>query len=118
MTPQEYIQLAIRTESTVDAQINRRLDHAADGLCTESGEVKDIMKRSKFYGKNIDIVNYKEELGDILWYIAIACDALDCTFEELMEKNIEKLRIRYPEKFTHDNALNRDLIAERKSLEG
>jgi NTP pyrophosphatase (non-canonical NTP hydrolase) len=94
-----------------------QLDHAADGLVTEAGEFKDILKRRKYYGKEIDVVNAKEELGDALWYINFACRVLGTTIEELLEINHRKLKSRYPEKFTQHHALNRDLEAERKILE-
>jgi len=113
----DYIPLACRTESSIRCDVPTRLDHASDGCCTEAGEFKDALKQFKFYNTAVDIANVKEELGDMLWYIAIACDALDITMEELMRMNVEKLKVRYPEKFTTKNALNRNLKEERKTLE-
>jgi NTP pyrophosphatase (non-canonical NTP hydrolase) len=110
MDAMSYINAALRTEAPSD----QRLLHAAMGMCTETGELMDALKKHMFYGKPLDGVNLSEELGDLFWYIAIACDALGTTFEEVWEMNIAKLRKRYPGKFTEHE---RDLLAERKELE-
>jgi NTP pyrophosphatase (non-canonical NTP hydrolase) len=94
-----------------------RLLHAAMGLCTEAGEFMDMLKKHILYGKPLDEVNLKEELGDKLWYAALALDELKSTFEQVMETNITKLRARYPNRFTEQDALNRNLDKERKILE-
>lgn len=121
----EYIKNAIRTESTDFASMNERLTndgtkrlmHAAFGLSTEAGEFLDAMKKHVFYGKDLDRVNLREELGDLFWYIAIACDELNVEFEPIMQRNIEKLKARYGEKFTEEAAENRNLNKEREILE-
>lgn len=129
----DFIKLAIRTESTkspiTDGVIlineppyypfvdTNRLLHAAMGLSTEANEFLDPIKKHLFYGKPLDLVNLKEELGDMLWYMAIAMNALDTTFEAEMTRVINKLKVRYPDKFTEHDAINRDLTAERKKLE-
>lgn len=113
MTFEKYKQIQLRTESSKDHTTERRLDHGTDGLVTEAGECKDILKRVKWYGLPLDTGHLKEELGDILWYIALVCNVLDCSLEELMDMNVEKLTIRYPEKFSADAAANRDLDKER-----
>lgn len=118
-----FIEEALRTESTLNPlsttyeENTARLLHAAIGLVTESGEFIDALKKFLFYGRPLDLVNLKEELGDILWYVAVAMSALDTTFEEEMDRVIRKLRTRYPEKFTTDAANNRDLFSERNELE-
>ncbi len=115
----DYIQNAMKTESIhFDATGKERLLHAGIGLATETGEFLDAIKKSVFYGKELDRVNLKEELGDILWYLAIAMDALGTDFETEMEKNIQKLKARYGEAFSQDSAEHRDLEKERKILEG
>jgi NTP pyrophosphatase (non-canonical NTP hydrolase) len=91
--------------------------HASMGLVTEAGEFQDMLKKHVFYGKPLDEVNLKEEIGDVLWYCAIALEALGTDFESVMETNINKLKARYPEKFTEDKAENRDLVKEREILE-
>lgn len=93
-----------------------RLLHGAIGLVTESGELMDAFKKSIYYGKKLDVVNVKEELGDIMWYFAIFLRELDIKFEDLLDINIEKLRSRYGEKFSEKKAFKRDLKAERKIL--
>jgi NTP pyrophosphatase (non-canonical NTP hydrolase) len=93
------------------------LDHAVRGITTESGEIADILKKRFIYGKEIDQIHTKEELGDLLWYIALAIKSLGCTFEEIMKMNIDKLRTRYPNLYTKADALNRNLDVERKTLE-
>lgn len=117
-----YINDAIRTESDnffLEADTDEaRLLHASMGLCTEAAEFQDALKKVIFYGKSLDKVNLKEELGDMLWYMAIAMDALNTDFESEMIRNIEKLRVRYPDKFNDSDAENRDTEAERKVLEG
>ena len=60
------------------------LIHASLGVVTESAELADMLKKHIFYGKPIDIVNIKEECGDILWYIAIICRRYNVSFEQLI----------------------------------
>ncbi len=117
MTFEKYKQIQQRTESTVDEPNEIRIDHATDGIVTEAGELKDNIKKYKWYGADIDRANLKEELGDLLWYFALACNVLNCTLEELIDMNVEKLTIRYPEKFSADNAAFRNLDAERAIFE-
>ena len=72
---------------------------AALGLTAESGEFTEIVKKIILQGKpyNEDnVFHMKRELGDICWYIAQACMALDTTFDEIIEINVDKLKKRYP----------------------
>lgn len=94
-----------------------RLNHAAYGLVTEAGELMDVIKRHVQYGTPIDWTNVKEELGDLCWYIALACKAGGFTIEDCMVKNQEKLMKRYGKTFSEASAINRDTHAERKVLE-
>ena len=138
ITPNEYQREALRTEFTPDfinptfierrvaagtnGDLNtrqlERLMHACMGGSTETGESWDMLKRGIIYGKAFDKVNVLEEAGDEIWYIALALDACGFTMEQAMERNIAKLRLRFPEKFTEAAALNRNLDAERTALEG
>ena len=73
---------------------------ASAGLSAESGEFTEVVKKIVFQGKELNeenIFHMKRELGDILWYIAQACIALDISFEEIAQMNFEKLTARYPE---------------------
>lgn len=129
ITPDDYQRLAERTSATgtrggietakqqlMDNRLIRLL-HGAMGLCTESGELMDQLKRHIFYGAELDITNVKEENGDLLWYIAEVLNALNVSMSDVMQTNIDKLRTRYPDKFDGDKAVNRDTDAERKVLE-
>lgn len=125
ITSANYVQNAIRTESMdLDAIASRlcdpdtiRLLHSAMGLSTEAGEFLDMLKKHIFYGKELDLTNAKEEIGDSMWYAAIGIDVLRTTLNDVMQGNINKLRKRYPEKFNKEDALCRDLDGERKILE-
>lgn len=83
------------------------------GIFTEAGELIEALKKP-----SIDKVNIKEELGDVLWYVAVLCKTHDFSFEDIMETNIAKMKARFPEKFNEHDANNRDLDNERKVLEG
>lgn len=193
-----YRQEVTRTIKILPTQYENLL-HMAYGISTETGELQDIFKKELAYGKSIDVVNFKEELGDILWYVfngfnfanfterelvdiehqkqrigdgipksiyntkkltmhlsvlvadfykdlensdiviekseyvnlidikhdicsiyytvLCICKLENFDVEEIMEMNINKLRIRFPEKFTQEYALNRNLEKERQSLE-
>lgn len=125
MNSNQYIKEVLKTENAsykpaIDRVSNpeiTRLLHAAVGAVTESAEFIDVIKKHTFYGKPLDVPHLKEELSDVLWYVAVACDSLGTSFEELMDLNIKKLRARYGEKFTEEAALNRNLTVERNILE-
>jgi NTP pyrophosphatase (non-canonical NTP hydrolase) len=126
MNNKEYIENVVKTESIDFEAIEKRLIsaetirllHASMGIETEAGEFLDVLKKFIFYGKQIDKVNLVEELGDLLWYIGIACDELSVSFEEIMIKNINKLKARYENNtFKDTKAIGRDLKKERKILE-
>ena len=76
-----------------------RLLTAALGICAEGGEFTEVVKKIIFQGKPLNeenVFHMKRELGDIMWYIAQACMALDTDFNEIIEMNVEKLKARYP----------------------
>ena len=83
---------------TKDIPVERLLT-AALGICAEGGEFTEVVKKIVFQGKPVNdenIFHMKRELGDICWYLAQACMALDTTFDEVIEMNVEKLKARYP----------------------
>ena len=79
--------------------VPQRTMTAAIGLASEAGEFSEIVKKIIFQGKPFTDEtkeHMKKELGDCLWYIAQACMALDLSFDDLFNSNIEKLSSRYP----------------------
>jgi NTP pyrophosphatase (non-canonical NTP hydrolase) len=125
--PNEYQKLAGVTESRHFEEIaeristidNIRLLHAQLGFSSEVGEFADQLKKHIFYGKPLDKINLSEETGDLLWYLALSSNVDGMlTINEVMERNIAKLKARYGDKFTEARANNRDLDRERKILEG
>ena len=76
-----------------------RLLTAAVGMSAESGEFTEVVKKMIFQGKPVNeenLFHLKRELGDVMWYVAQACMALDTSFDEIVEMNVEKLKARYP----------------------
>ena len=77
-----------------------RLMTAAFGMSAEAGEFTEVVKKIFLQGKPYNeenVFHMKRELGDLCWYLAQACMALDISFEEVLEMNYEKLSARYPE---------------------
>jgi NTP pyrophosphatase (non-canonical NTP hydrolase) len=105
LTPDEYQDLAARTDGTYAD--DARLLNAILGLCGESGEIADHVKKSIFHGHDLDKEHLAKEFGDILWYVAQGCRALGYTLEEVMHMNIDKLKKRYPDGFSSDASKNR-----------
>lgn len=116
MNVKDYQKAARRTLPTLGTT-QADLIHMTMGLSTESNELLDIMKKNLAYGKPIDIPNMREEIGDIAWYLINLCTICEFEFEEILQTNIDKLKARYPEKFTEERAINRDLSRERRILE-
>lgn len=77
------------------------------GLAGESGEVADHVKKWLIQGHHLDPVKIKDELGDVLWYIAVLARALSIPLGDIAAYNTEKLKARYPEGFSTERSLNR-----------
>ena len=107
MTINEYQQFAMKT---LNPALDRKdvLINGVMGLCGESGEAIDIVKKWLAQGHALDKEKLAKELGDIAWYLAETAWALDIPLEEILRGNIEKLAKRYPEGFSPERSLNRD----------
>ena len=81
--------------------------NAALGLTGEAGEFADLIKKINFHGHTQDTEHLIKELGDALWYIALAAQILDVNLESVMQKNIDKLSARYPNGFSEERSKNR-----------
>ena len=95
------------TDSGVSVQM---LLTAAVGLPGEAGEVSDLIKKVVFQGKPYtdDIRNKLiDEMGDVAWYLALACSSVGVTMEDILERNVEKLQSRYPGGFSINRSENR-----------
>ena len=106
MTINEYQELAQRTANrTLNAK--EKLFNGVMGLCGESGECIDLLKKARFQGHIVTTDKLIEELGDVAWYLAEAASALEMDLEEVLQRNVEKLRARYPEGFSAEKSINR-----------
>ena len=117
MNLKDYQEQAKRTCPSLEGGQLNDLIHMSLGIQTEAAEIADLLKKRLAYKKDIDWVNMKEEVGDTMWYIANLCNINNWNLEDILETNINKLKVRYPEKFSEDKAINRNLDAERKELE-
>lgn len=95
-----------------------RLIHAIIGFRTEMAEMAEQLLSHIVDGDELDLVNLAEEGGDMCWYFAIYISALRVTWESMMRQNNIKLRARYPDRFTQQQAVTRNLVQERRALEG
>ncbi len=107
----EYQTLAMRTEANdsydPDVRMTQRLTNALMGLNGEAGEAIDILKKCLFQGHELEIDELIEELGDVMWYLAEAADAVGITLEDVAQLNIDKLKKRYPHGFTKEASIHR-----------
>ena len=107
MTGNEYQALAART-------INKKLHswkkelHAVFGMAGEVGEIQSIYQKT-FQGHEFDSSEMKKELGDLLWFIAEYCTVYGWELEDIMQLNIDKLKARYPEGFSEEKSINREV---------
>ena len=99
-------------------EVNPRIFHGLLGTITESGELAEILLNAVMSGEDVDPVHVSEELADSDWYKAITVDELNIDYYMSLTNVIRKLRVRFPDKFSIEDAANRDLKAERIALEG
>jgi len=126
MPPDTYQRLAQRTQCDHKKALERtnrtstRIAHGLLGLMGELGELAGAYEHWIYYGHGaMDLTNLKEELGDVLWYVALLCNAVGLSMDDVMGANISKLRQRFPDKFESTLALeeNRDRKAEADAIE-
>jgi len=92
--------------TTLNPALSRKdvLINSVMGLCGESGEAIDIVKKWLAQGHALDKAHLAKELGDIAWYLAEAATALDLSLEEILQANLDKLKKRYPQGFDSDRS--------------
>ena len=108
MTVNEYQKLAM---TTLNPNLEKKdvLINGVMGLCGESGEAIDIVKKWLAQGHELDREKLKKELGDIAWYLAETATALDLSLEDVLQGNIDKLKKRYPEGFDSERSIHREI---------
>ena len=107
MTINEYQTAALRTAQTDKLTASDLLLNSALGLCGESGEVADLVKKHRFQGHDLDFDHVAKELGDIAWYLAVGAYAIGLDLETILQMNVDKLKARYPDGFSTDRSLHR-----------
>ena len=101
MTINEYQTAALRTAGEPS------LCNGALGLCGEAGEVADMVKKHLFQGHALDVDHVAKELGDVAWYVAVSAAAIGYDLETILQMNVDKLRMRYPDGFDSERSRNR-----------
>lgn len=107
MTINEYQQRAM---ATLNPALTEKdvLINSVMGLCGESGEAIDIVKKWLAQGHPLDRAHLARELGDVAWYLAEAATALGLPLEDILAANLEKLEKRYPEGFSTARSVGRN----------
>lgn len=106
----DYRNEMLRTLNNNDGSFDETeyLINATLGLVGESGEVADILKKYMFQGHTLDKQKLVNELGDVRFYLELACYAIGVTLNDIEEANSKKLRKRYPNGFDAALSQNRD----------
>lgn len=102
----EYQDKASRTMEK-EKWFNTQISNYCMGLSGETGEVIDELKKVLYHGHDIDIENIKNELGDVMWYLAAIATTLKIDLNEVAIMNVKKLEERYPEGFSNEKSINR-----------
>lgn len=108
MDANRYMRGALRTANRSDE--DKLILQCALGLCGEAGEVAEQVKKHYFHGHRLDKRHMIEELGDVIWYLAVLCDAIGSDLQTVMAKNLIKLEKRYPKGFDPYRSQHRDDI--------
>lgn len=106
MTINEYQKLAMTTLNPALSE-KEVLLNGVMGLCGESGEAIDLVKKWMMQGHELDKAHLAKELGDVAWYLAETATAIGYDLETIFQANIDKLKARYPEGFTADRSMHR-----------
>lgn len=128
ITPNQYQSQAMRTKCDQLKALRKLVNHSSEhngmmaiqllhgliGLQGEVGELAGMIERFLYYGQEFDRQNFIEEVGDSMWYIAELLDAIDSPLGQAMFDNIEKLRKRFPDKFTEHDALEENRNRENE----
>ena len=103
----EYQRLAM---TTLNKELNKKevLINAVMGLCGESGEAVDLVKKHLFQGHELDKEHLAKELGDVAWYLAELAMVLEVDLDTILTNNIKKLAKRYPDGFKEEDSIYRD----------
>ena len=106
MTINEYQKLAM---TTLNPALSPKdvLIHGVMGLCGESGEAIDLVKKHLAQGHELNKEQLAKELGDIAWYLAETATAIGYPLEDILQMNIDKLKKRYPDGFAVERSVNR-----------
>lgn len=96
-----------RVDAVRSMRTEERMTSAALGLAGETGEVVDYVKKIVFHNHDFSRDKAIEEMGDLLWYVSFMLDALHLDIGEVLSRNIEKLRERYPDGFSYERSRNR-----------
>lgn len=123
---EQFVDDAIRTEpQSYEAAMARlqnlktiRLLHVAMGLVTEAGEIMGQLKKHIVYGEPLNDVRLISDLGDSSWYERVGCRVLDVKLDEMLTRNVRELKVRFPDKFSEQNALVRDEGKEMQAALG
>lgn len=107
MTINEYQNEALRTASGMSKDVPMIVNGVL-GLCGESGECTDMVKKHLFQGHELDEEHLAKELGDVAWYLAVSAYSIGYDLETVMQMNVDKLRKRYPEGFDSERSLHRE----------
>jgi len=99
---QKEVQRTLATSEHIET-----LKMTAMGLAGEAGEIIDMLKKSLWHGHELDREKAVKECGDLLWYLAALCNALDIKLDDVVKRNVEKLRARYPDGFDSERSKNR-----------
>lgn len=98
-------------------EIPPALSHSIAGMVTEVGEIQDFVKKYQFYGKEFTVLEFKEELGDLLFYVEAAAQSVKSSLDELMGLMIAKHGVRYPDGvFDAAHAIERDKQGELEAM--
>jgi MazG nucleotide pyrophosphohydrolase domain. len=104
----QYQDEMLRTAGDVSFS-NENLTLGALGISGEAGEVTDYIKKIVFHGHELDKEKISLELGDVLWYLSYISKLIDVPLEKIADMNIEKLKQRYPDGFSQEKSINRQV---------
>ena len=106
MNIKEYQEKATRTVNT-NLKFTEQLSNLCMGLCGESGEVTDYIKKCIYHNHKFNLKKLIEELGDVMWYLTNIATLMGIPLDYILDENIKKLEERYPDGFSEHDSINR-----------